>query len=30
LTDAAAGIRVVSLLEAANQSLKAQGRRVAL
>ncbi len=30
LTDAAAGIRVVSLLEAANQSLKAQGGRVAL
>jgi predicted dehydrogenase len=30
LTDAAAGIRVVSLLEAANQSLKAQGRRIAL
>lgn len=30
LTDAAAGVRVVSLLEAANQSLKAQGKRVAL
>jgi predicted dehydrogenase len=30
LTDAAAGVRVVSLLEAASQSLKAQGKRVAL
>ncbi len=30
LTDAAAGLRVVSLLEAANQSLKAQGRRISL
>jgi predicted dehydrogenase len=30
LTDAAAGVRVVSLLEAANQSLKAQGKRVVL
>ena len=30
LTDAAAGVRVVSLLEAANQSLKAQGRRISL
>jgi predicted dehydrogenase len=30
LTDAAAGVRVVSLLEAANQSLRAQGKRVAL
>jgi len=30
LTDAAAGLRVVSLLEAADASLRAQGRRVAL
>ena len=30
LTDAAAGVRVVSLLEAANQSLRLEGRRVAL
>jgi predicted dehydrogenase len=30
LTGAAAGIRVVSLLEAADQSLRAQGRRIRL
>ena len=30
LTDAASGLRVVSLLEAANRSLRSQGRRVAI
>jgi hypothetical protein len=30
LTDAASGIRVVSLLEAAEQSLRSEGRRVRL
>jgi predicted dehydrogenase len=30
LTDAAAGVRVVTLLEAADRSLRAQGRRIAL
>jgi len=30
LTDAAAGVRVVSLLEAAECSLRAEGRRIAL